>query len=115
MAPPEHVVRKVYAHPYVRSSPPHQGRVLRGKKQKPDIREQSNLVAKEQSACKEEESIYRRSPAGLEGPIVAVSRRLGDEINPWTPNGDLRPFLVNRDLMVERLLRSKCRHSAPAI
>jgi len=36
--------------------------VLRGTKQRPDIREQSNLVAKEQSACKEEESIYGRSP-----------------------------------------------------
>ncbi|MEE8593262.1 MAG: hypothetical protein V3T03_03960 [Candidatus Bipolaricaulota bacterium] len=24
-------------------------------------------------------------------PEVAVSRRSGDEINPWTPNGDLRP------------------------
>ncbi len=63
MAPPDHVVRKVYPHLYVQSSPPHQGRVLRGTKQRPDIREQSNLVAKEQSACKEEESIYRRSLA----------------------------------------------------
>ncbi len=82
MAPPDHVVRKVYPHLYVQSSPPHQGRVLRGTKQRPGIREQSNLVAKEQSACKEEESIYRRSPAGLEGPIVAVFRRSADEIHP---------------------------------
>jgi hypothetical protein len=22
---------------------------------------------------------------------LAVSRRLGDEIHPWSPNGDLRP------------------------
>ncbi len=37
------------------------GDVLRGTKQRPDIREQSNLVAKEQGACKEEESIYGHS------------------------------------------------------
>jgi hypothetical protein len=23
--------------------------------------------------------------------VVAVSRRSGDEIHPWSPNGDLRP------------------------
>ena len=40
---------------------------------------------------------------------MAVSRRPGDEINPWTPNGDLRPFLVNRDLIVERPLRQQKR------
>jgi hypothetical protein len=37
---------------------------------------------------------------------VAVSRRLGDEIHPWLLNGDLRPFLVSRDLIVERPLCS---------
>ena len=41
-----------------------------------------------------------------ERPVVAVSRRLGDEIHPWLPNGDLRPILVSRDLIVERPLRS---------
>ena len=29
-------------------------------------------------------------------PIVAVSRRSGDEIHPWLPNGDLRPFAEGR-------------------
>jgi len=33
---------------------------------------------------------------------VAGSRRSGDEIHPWMLNGDLRPFLVSRDLIVER-------------
>ena len=27
-----------------------------------------------------------------ECPQMAVSRRSGDEIHPWTPNGDLRPY-----------------------
>ena len=27
-----------------------------------------------------------------ERPKVAASRRSGDEIHPWPPNGDLRPF-----------------------
>ena len=26
-----------------------------------------------------------------EGPQLAGSRRSGDEIHPWVPNGDLRP------------------------
>jgi hypothetical protein len=26
--------------------------------------------------------------------VVAVSRRPGDEIHPWPPNGDLRPLLA---------------------
>jgi hypothetical protein len=25
-------------------------------------------------------------------PFLAVSRRSDDEIHPWVPNGDLRPF-----------------------
>ncbi len=31
------------------------------------------------------------------GPKLAVSRRLGDEIHPWLPNGDLRPVSVVHD------------------
>ncbi len=42
-----------------------------------------------------------------ERPVVAVSRRSGDEINPWPPNGNLRPFLVSRNVVVERLLRKQ--------
>ncbi len=38
---------------------------------------------------------------------MAVSRRSGDEIHPWLPNGGLRPFLVSRDVIVERPLRAK--------
>ena len=40
---------------------------------------------------------------------MAVSRRLGDEIYPSPPNGDLRPLLVSRDLIVERPLRQQKR------
>ena len=31
-----------------------------------------------------------------ERPVVADSRRSGDEIHPWPPNGDLRPFADDR-------------------
>ena len=41
--------------------------------------------------------------------VSAVSRRSGDEIYPWLPNGDLRPFSVSRDLIVERPLRKQKR------
>jgi hypothetical protein len=47
--------------------------------------------------------------------VLAVSRRSGDEIHPQPPNGDLRPFLVSRDVVVQRPLRSKCGHSLQAI
>ena len=30
-------------------------------------------------------------PQSVEGLELAVSRRLGDEIHPWPPNGGLRP------------------------
>jgi hypothetical protein len=40
-------------------------------------------------------------------PFVAGSRRSGDLIHLWPPNGDFRPSLVSRDIMVERPLRSK--------
>ena len=41
------------------------------------------------------------------------ARRSGDEIHPRPPNGDLRPFLVIRDVVVQRPLRGRCGHSAP--
>jgi hypothetical protein len=37
---------------------------------------------------------------------VAVSRRSGDEIHPWLPNGGLRPIPAHPVLKVERPLRS---------
>ncbi len=40
---------------------------------------------------------------------MAGTRRSGDEIHPWLPNGDLRPFLVSRHLIVERPLRQQKR------
>jgi len=43
---------------------------------------------------------------------VADSRRSGDEIHPWLPNGDLRPLLVGRDLIVEGPLRKQKKSSS---
>jgi hypothetical protein len=46
---------------------------------------------------------------------MAASRRSADEIHPWVPNGDLRPFLVSRDIVIQRPLRNNSGHSAPVI
>ncbi len=35
---------------------------------------------------------FDHSSPGSEWLIVAASRRSGDEVHPWPPNGDLRPF-----------------------
>jgi len=32
---------------------------------------------------------------------LADSRRSGDEIHPWLPNGDLQPFAATRSVLVE--------------
>jgi hypothetical protein len=39
--------------------------------------------------------------------VVAGSRRSGDEIHPWPPNGDLRPVPVVRDSWRERRLSDR--------
>jgi hypothetical protein len=44
-------------------------------------------------------------PYRLEWRFMADSRRSGDEIRPWLLNGDLRPFLVTHDVVIERPLR----------
>ena len=36
-----------------------------------------------------------------ERPVVADSRRLGDEIHPWLLNGDLRPKGVAHDFVLQ--------------
>ncbi len=46
----------------------------------------------------------REAPRRL---FLAVSRRLGDEIHPSPLNGDFRPLLVGRDLIVEGPLRKQ--------
>ncbi len=45
--------------------------------------------------------------AYAERPVVAVSRRLGDEIHPWPPSGDLRPTAA--------VWRHRLRTSAPEL
>jgi hypothetical protein len=39
---------------------------------------------------------YSQAAAKGEPPLLAGSRRSGDEIHPWLPNGDLRPKSVIR-------------------
>ncbi len=34
-------------------------------------------------------------------PQLADSRRSGDEIYPWLPNGDLRPFAATHGVLAE--------------
>jgi hypothetical protein len=43
------------------------------------------------------------------GPFMAVSRRSGNEIHPWPPNGDLRPIAAGRR---DRLVETKARKAA---
>jgi hypothetical protein len=42
-------------------------------------------------------------------PLMAVSRRSGNEIHPWPPNGDLRPIAAGRR---DRLVETKARKAA---
>ncbi len=64
-----------------------------------------------------------RSPAIGERPDVAVSRRSWDEIHPWLPNGDLRPFSVlvrtctlsMRSLVPPNIFQSFISTTTPAI